>query len=158
TDRDLQVVVLESLDRLQRLLRGETPSIRDLWNEDRERGPRPKDEAHLSDYIKRHLDSDLLAAGVVVNREVQIRRGDQTDLRVEAVRVGAGQAHRLAVTIEVKGCWNPGLKADMEGQLRNRYLSRGTTCGVYVVGWFRGGPWDPDDHRERSTPKWDLPY
>lgn len=157
TELHLQLVVLESLGRLQARLKGETPAVRNLWNEDRERGPSPKDETHLSDYIKRHLESDLLAAGVVVNREVQISRTEVTDIRVEAFRRDAGDlTRRLGVTLEVKGCWNPGLKTDMEGQLRDRYLARGTTAGIYVVGWFRGGAWDPTDYREGKTSKWHV--
>jgi hypothetical protein len=68
-------VVAESPMRLEAKLQGETPAAPDVWNEC-EGSYRPKDEEAFSDYVKRHLDDDLGRRGVVVNREVVIRRGE----------------------------------------------------------------------------------
>jgi len=80
-------VVLESLERLeQKLQASEPPRAIDLWNEVRSNRKvtyDPKDEERLSDYIKAHLDDEFREDGVVINREVVNRRGEETDIRVE---------------------------------------------------------------------------
>src|SRR4051794_16455897 len=71
-------VVVESLSRLEdRLQLGEPPAAIDLWNEGSKDGSRPKDEERLSEYLKRHLDADLRDRGIVFNREVTNRRGQE---------------------------------------------------------------------------------
>ena len=91
TGDQLLAVVLESLERLQEELQGETPAIRFLWNEDPSR-LRPKEESALSDYVKRHLQRDLVQRAIVINREVEIRPagpgvGERTDI-IGASRTG----------------------------------------------------------------------
>jgi hypothetical protein len=84
-------VVIESLHRLEAKLQGETPAAPDLWNKRDDGSFRPNDEEGFSDYVKRHLQEDLEGRGVVVNREVVIRRGEgpgrgeRTDVHVNAV-------------------------------------------------------------------------
>jgi hypothetical protein len=146
--------IIESLQRLQARLHGDTPAIPDLWDKDQ-----PKDEDHFSNYIKRHLSDDLGHRGIISNREVQIRRGELTDIRVDAIRSISRHDPLDVVTVilEAKGCWNKGVKTDMADQLRNRYLKE-NQCrhGLYVVGWFVCPKWTKKDYRHGQTPKWTL--
>ncbi|MGA2327332.1 MAG: hypothetical protein ABSH05_13700 [Bryobacteraceae bacterium] len=169
---DLTEVVVESLGRLQALLQGETPAAIDLWNETGRRRDdatkkgrkvfTPKDEPALSDYIKRHLDQDLRDRGAIVNREVEIRRsfggapGERPDILVN-VGVPATEPntpYKVTVIIEVKCCWHEALCNAMRIQLVDRYM-KDNECrhGIYVVGWFECGQWDPDDNRRTRGPK-----
>jgi len=158
-------VLLESLKRLESKLQGETPAAIDLWDEVAKNVHKPKDENRLSDYAKRHLDEDLRQRGIVVNREVQIRRGEgsgvgeRTDIHVDAVvRDSQGGLHdSITVIIEVKGCWNPGLNHAMKTQLVDRYL-KDNRCqhGLYLIGWFNCDQWDDDDRRKGQAPDLDI--
>jgi hypothetical protein len=167
TGGDLLALLRESLVRLQALLHGETPASPDLWNvvpAGRNHLPRctPKDEAALSDYIARHFRTDLAWRGVVVGREVEIRRmgekGERTDIHVTAVSPAAqGYAKTVTVIVEVKGCWNRGRETDIVDQLRDRYL-KNNACrhGLYVVGWFTCEKWATDDRSSRGGPASDA--
>jgi len=152
TDEQLLQLVETSLSRLQQRLQGETPAVIDLWND----APRqPRNESHLSDYLKRHLEIDLGGSAVVVNREVELRKTDETDIRVDAVR--AKDPSRISVLVEVKGCWNDGVDSDMERQLRDRYMRNSRIrCGLYVVGWYSCSAWDATDYRQKRTKEWTL--
>ena len=158
-------VLVESLQRLETKLQGETPGARDIWD----RTPkmdvfRPVDENSFSDYVKRHFDEDLKQSGVIVNREVEIRRGEgsgmgeRTDIHVDAVlsdREGL-ISDTVTVIVEVKGCWHEELDDAMETQLANRYLKDNQVRhGLYLVGWFNCEQWDDEDGRQRSAPKID---
>jgi hypothetical protein len=82
----------------------------------------------------------------VVNREVQPRRAQQTDVWVEAP--AEDERPPLRVVIEAKGCWHQALFSAMEEQLLHRYmLPNGVTCGVYLVGWFLCEKWSDEDSR-----------
>lgn len=155
-------VLIESLKRLEARLQGETPAAIDLWNQIGPNEYRPKDENNLSDYVKRHLDDDLRQRGIIVNREVEIRRGEgsaqgeRTDIHVDAISRGAAgeEYDRVTVIIETKGCWNQGLDNAMQTQLLNRYL-KDNRCqhGLYLVGWFNCDQWSNDDYRKNHAPK-----
>jgi hypothetical protein len=159
-------IVIASLQRLEQELQGENPSAPDLWNSMGNGVFRPKDENELSDYVVRHLRRDIQGRGIVANREVEIRRGEgkakgeRTDIRIDAVTTGRcpSEFGRITVTIETKGCWNQGVKTDMEGQLRDRYLAD-NAChhGLYLVGWFVCPQWDSNDNRSKRTPKMSRP-
>ena len=161
---ELQVVILESLERLQQRLQGETPSVRYLWDKSPEGNWRPVDENALSDYIKLHLEADLRECGIVTLREVEIRRGndtkgERTDIYVIATVQGQqpGRFVNVRVIVEVKGCWHDELQTAMETQLKNRYLkSNDCKHGIYVIGWFLCDAWDDNDSRKKKTLKWDL--
>jgi len=160
------------LGRLQDLLQGVTPAAIDLWNETGEKRDdatkrarkvfTPKDEPALSDYIKRHLDQDLHDRGVIVNREVEIRRsfggatGERTDIHVDTAVPGTepNTWDKVTVIIEVKCCWHEALWDAMRTQLVDRYM-KDNECrhGVYVVGWFECAQWDPDDGRRKKGSK-----
>lgn len=162
-------VLVESLRRLEARLQGETPAASDLWNEIRGKGKTfkfmPKDEDRFSDYVKRHLEDDLVGRGVILNREVEIRRGtgtgdgERTDIHVDAV-VKSATSDAFDVVraiIETKGCWNRGLRTAMGHQLVGRYL-KDNRCrhGLYLVGWFLCESWDGSDPRKKNTPKMSL--
>jgi hypothetical protein len=154
----LQNVVIESLARMQSLLQGETPTAPSLWDERANGKFRPKDEEHLSDFVKVHLETDLAGRGIVSLREVQIRRGDgrgigrgeRTDIHVTGVVPNSsGRAFaNVRVIIEVKGAWNAKLDSAIENQLVGRYL-KDNSCqhGIYLVGWYRCAQWDSSDRR-----------
>lgn len=158
-------VIIESLHRLEASLQGETPTALALWNE-RDNGTfRPRNEEVFSDQVKGHLERDLEGKGVVVNREVVIRRGvgsgrgERTDIKVEAVvqNPRTEEHDTLTVIIESKGCWHQRLHKDMQAQLAERYL-RDTEYrhGLYLVGWFICPQWDTDDPRQVSAARRDL--
>jgi len=152
-------VLIESLKRLEGRLHGETPSAIDLWNEIGKNVYEPKHENELSDYIKRHLDQDLKQAGIIVNREVEIRRGsgsglgERTDIHVDAImREQQGEEYNtVTAIIETKGCWNPELDCAMKTQLMDRYLKE-SRCqyGLYLVGWFNCDRWNDNDQRKKK--------
>jgi predicted NACHT family NTPase len=157
-------VVIESLDRLNQKLQGETPSAFLLWDQI---VSRPKDEQALSDYVKLHLEEDLKQQGVIAKREVEIRRrhgdkgvaasGERVDLQVDAfVRLPNGEIQDcVSVIIEVKGCWNKDLDTAMQAQLVERYL-KDNRCqhGLYLIGWFNCKQWDNKD--SRNPPKLNI--
>jgi hypothetical protein len=151
-------VVIESLERLESRLQGETPAAIYLWNKTESNSYRPKDENELSDFVKIHLDADLQRSGVIINREVEIRRGQKTDIRVDAlVKRGQDILDRITVIIETKGCWNRELDTAMETQLLSRYMKE-NRCdhGLYIVGWFCSERWEDDDYRKKASPKYSL--
>jgi hypothetical protein len=144
---DLMRLILESLELLeQRLVHSDLPAVDDLWLW-KEAGLqrsnfRHKDEEFISDYIARWLrDTIGPDSKVVVNREVQPQRGDRTDILVQAwSQTPAGRNRTetpLSVTIEVKGCWNPGIRNGAKTQLLEQYLRPfGRSHGIFLVAWF----------------------
>lgn len=154
-------VLIESLERFQGKLRGETPAVFALWNEVGG-SYTPKDEERLSDEVKLHLEQDLAERGIVVNREVVIRRGgggrrgERTDIHVDAIVPGIDRDRydTVSAVIETKGCWNRELETAMEEQLVDRYLHE-SECryGLYLVGWFNCEQWDAADRRKARAPK-----
>jgi hypothetical protein len=87
--KQLIETVLESLDRLNLKLHAELNPVKYLWVPSNA-GYKPRDEEDLSDYIAAHLDDDLRQHSVIVNREVQIRRGPRgssqsTDVHVDTM-------------------------------------------------------------------------
>ena len=157
-------LILESLNRLAEKLHGELPAIRDLWNIDKSKYW-PKDENDFSDYVSRHLDADIQKRGIVVNREVKIRRGTGggtgqfTDIHVDAIVPGSqpGSYARVYAILEAKGNWHQELFTAMETQLRDRYL-KDNRCqsGIYLVGWFSCAKWDDEDPRKTQCPSMSM--
>ncbi len=160
--QQLMEAVIESLDRLQKKLQhSETPCAIDLWNEN-DSGYSPKVENRLSDYIKRHLDDELVQQQVLVCREPQIRAGDLPRFRdkkdkskprrsgqlvdVYAKSFDPALSTTFVVIIEVKGCWNKGLLSSVKTQLKKRYLQKNCfTHGIYVVGFYHCDIHYPND-------------
>jgi predicted NACHT family NTPase len=148
-------VIIDSLKRLEPKLQGETVIAQFLW-EGTKNAPRPKDESSLCDFIKWQLEDDLRGRGIIINREVQIHRGERTDIYVNAVVLGQGNDSYESVTviIEAKGCWHQDIDHAMETQLLGRYL-KDNRCqhGLYLVGWFNCDLWDDNDYRKKQASK-----
>jgi hypothetical protein len=166
SSQQLLGVILESLSHLQAELHGELASVGDLWN-CKGKDWWPKQEEDISDYIARHLKKDLADRGIIINREVQIRRGrrgemagQSTDIHVDAVSAEGtkGQLYgSIGVVIEVKGSWNDGLMQDMEGQLRDRYMKNNEYwAGLYVVAHFKAARWIATDGRRVKSDAIDI--
>jgi hypothetical protein len=63
----------------------------------------------------------------------------------------------VSALLEVKGCWNPGVRNDMREQLRDRYMRNSTChCGLYIVGWYLCEKWDDQDGRKARVPRWSI--
>ncbi|NJM66264.1 MAG: hypothetical protein HC851_11695 [Acaryochloris sp. RU_4_1] len=155
-------VLIESLTRLELELQGETPSAIFLWDKVSDNSFKPKDENDFSNYVKLHLDRDLKSRGIIVNREVELRRkyggspGERTDIHVDAVlkRPNGETYDSITVIIEVKGCWHSEVETAMESQLVSRYLAdNACKYGLYLIGWFNCQQWDSQDSRKNKTPK-----
>lgn len=175
SEKELLTVVLESLNRLQTLLQGETPAVRDVWDlhvvpATKSNGGakgkaklewRPVDENDFSDYVVRHLRRDLKDCGIVSLREVELRRGrsepgHRTDILVIATIQTQDQSKSRSyrLMIESKGCWHQELETAMESQLLDRYMAKNhCDTGIYLVGWFNCEKWTSEDSRQRKAPK-----
>lgn len=141
---ELMEVLIETLHRFEEKLQGEPPASPALWNEEKKGKTLErrwhKDENDFADQITIYLKEQLENRGIILNREVEIRRGrGRTDIHVDAVSLerSGEQRRRAKVIIEVKGCWHPELETALESQLVNRYLTA-SNChhGLYLVGWF----------------------
>lgn len=153
-DQLLEVVV-ESLKHLEAKFRDEIPAWRDVWDRvmpvgrsadtgSRSRNKpkyRPIDENEFSDHVTRHLLTELKQRGIIANREVVIRKGERTDIHIDATIYYENRQiyDSVSVIIEVKGCWNRDLQTAMREQLVDRYL-KDNHCqyGLYLIGWFKG--------------------
>lgn len=163
-DEELLGVVFESLSRFQHQCNNRPlPAARNFWNYQVIRNSRtnfrPKDEEDLSDGIASWLRDDLgPSRGIVINREVQLKRGQKTDIYVNAVSwTGNAGSVILKIVLEVKGCWNAELREAMETQLVNRYMKEnGLVYGLYVVGWYLCEKWDDGDYRKKVAMKTTL--
>ena len=158
-------VLLESLHRLNAKLHDKVVPVKFLWFPSGTGAYRPREEQDLTDYVYIHLDEDLGQRAIIVNREVQIRRGagrgsgKSTDIHVDAVvpAVESERYERFYAIIEAKGNWNKDLLTAMETQLRNRYLKDlGCQFGIYLVGWFSSSNWDQSDYRKAKCPSMSL--
>ena len=147
---DLLDLTVESLRRFEKRLKGETPIVRALWDENGGE-PEPKGETFLSDMLVDHLRIDLKHRAVVADREVEIRPrlqetpGERTDIRIQAFKKDASGSghHEIAdLIVEVKGCWNKDVFTSMKSQLHDRYLkSTSDKVAAYVVGWYVCNAW-----------------
>ncbi len=159
SEQHLLNAIIQSLKHLDQLFQGETPQAIYNWNELGNNIYRPKDENRLSDYVKIHLGKELKQKGIIVNREVEIRRGEKTDIHVDAIRrTASGDLYdTVTVIIEVKGCWHRELESAMVNQLKDRYL-KDNQCraGLYLVGWFNCDKWDQNDYRCKDAPNYSL--
>jgi hypothetical protein len=156
---DLLEVVMESLARFQaQLTRSTLPSSERFWHWDgadtQRKNFRHRDEAFLSDEVARWLRDDLNQRGIVIGREVQTRRGQRTDVYVDAVARGDSSlsVRTVTVVIEVKGCWNAEVKTAVDSQLVGDYLRpNGLTHGIYLIGWFVCPVWEKPQNKLTSA-------
>ena len=156
-------VLIESLKSLELELQDETtPTVRFLWNECKNERKKseyfPKTEQEFSDWVKKHLERDLKLFPIVLNREVEIKRGkssgrgQQPDIYVNAIddRLDEKYNHIEAI-IEVKGCWSEDLYKAMEEQLVNRYLNKKSRkYGIYLACWFNCDKCSKKDCKKRA--------
>lgn len=154
---DLVKLIINSISEYQQQLQGQAQKINNLWNTQKNNF-RPKNEDEISDNVKNHLD--LLAnRGVVVNREVQVKKGlskgtgQITDIHVNAfTKSSSGQLDYLTVIIEVKGCWHKEVLTAVTTQLAHRYLVESPTKhGIYLVADFLCPSWNQEDSRKQSS-------
>ncbi len=149
----LMNVLIESLERLNKKMQTRTPLAQFLWHPDGENTWRPQIEAYLSDFIRSHLDYDIIAQKVIINREVEIMRGsDRLDITVDAIALGDRDEQRqVTVIIEVKGSWNEQLFTSMRDQLVQRYLTHNDSdAGIYAVGWYQCAQWKGNRYRTET--------
>jgi hypothetical protein len=144
---DLQNIVIESLERLEQRLQGESPLSQSLWNISKEQkiGYRHKEEEHLSNIISDHLTNDIQKFGISAYREVQFRcknliipdgrPGENVDLLISCTKGSTKEV--LTVIVEIKGSWNQDVPTNMQTQLVDRYLDTGNySHGLYLIGWY----------------------
>jgi len=159
--QDLVNLIMASIEDYRVYLQGDSPAINDLWNTP---DPiRPCNEEDLSDHLERYLDLRL-PTGVVINREVQIRRkmfakgvpGSRTDIWIQAV---SEDGSVNTICIEVKCNWNKSTKTALRDQLIVKYMSGGTAnAGILLLGWFQCSSWDQSDTRlAASKATWPNP-
>ena len=140
SDDDLLRAVLEALEEIQGWLVEETPQAFSLWNQTVGQLA-PKDENTISDWYCHALRLRLIDKGLIVNREVEVKRRSQhgvglrQDLRVEVIDLDSSE--KFILVIEVKGIWNPGVRSNLVTQLAGDYLTaNGLTHGIYLVVSF----------------------
>ena len=156
TENDLHSATLNALTQVQAQLQRDTPSAGLLWDTF---SGRPKSEDEISDYLAIELGRQLNQQGVIVNREVQVRRNkssglpERTDLRIEALPPdGSGGGAVLRIPGEVKGAWNTGVVDSIRTQLLERYMADfQTDFGVYIVVWFDPADWATADNRRQAV-------
>lgn len=123
TASDLQAVMLEELDIVQRLVRGSPVDwYKDFYNSD---GPRTEDECR--DTILKMMATPPFE--IAASPEGHL--GD--DKRADIVcTLGT-----LMVPIEIKGQWHPKLWTAADDQLSRLYVPDWRAeCGIYLVLWF----------------------
>lgn len=160
SEAELMEVVLETLALMDNELQGNLPLAPFLWNEwdapkpQGKRGPspklyRPKDENDFSSFVARFLFDHLQKTGIIINREVEIRPGEFTDIIVDATikKQDGISLKKVSVIVEAKGSWHPHLKSAMKDQLVDRYLKQHQCLhGIYLVGWFECSKWNSGDN------------
>jgi hypothetical protein len=165
SEQDLADLLVDALRRYERELHGEQTPVRSIWDRQANGLFRPVDENTLSDHVRLFFTRELADKGIVLNREVEIGRvpgspiGSRTDIKVDAIRKSeSGEAFSaITAVIETKGCWNPELLRAIKTQLADDYLVRmAAPIGIYLVGWFDKGKWDPNDRRMDRTPDWTV--
>ena len=157
-------LILDSLEKLQTEVKGDTSPVNFLWNEWKDNKSKeirysPKEENRLSDYVKIYLQKEIISHGIIVNREVEVKPktgdapGQNIDIQVNAINLEEQNEENkiISVTIEVKGCWNNEIKTSMENQLLKRYLTdNNTDHGIYLIGWYKSNRWDTEDYRNKK--------
>jgi len=145
---DLQELIMDSISRFQEnLIQNEFPTFPDLWNE--KPNLSPKDEIALTEKIVRWLMADLATKnGAALGCQVEPSRIHETDIEVSARPGGASPTdERFLVTIEVKCSFNQEVADGLEKQLVSEYLLKlGRTHGIYLVGWYQGEGWKPNNN------------
>ena len=151
-ESELLKLLISFLQEEEIHLQGENSPVRFLWNNKSSKSYWPKDEIDLCNWITCRLKGNISDRGIVINREVEIRRGEKTDILVTAVSSRGFEKNEfdeMRVVIEAKGCWHQELRTAMQTQLKDRYLKE-FKCkyGLYLIGWFNCDQWDKDDSKK----------
>ncbi|WP_404385800.1 hypothetical protein LL946_06070 [Knoellia locipacati] len=158
SESELLDACLSALRDIGVALQGDTPTAPLLWDTF---SGRPKSEDEFSDYLRSELQWRLRLRGLVVNREVQVKRvkaagaPERTDLRVDAAPIMPGLAsletRPITIVGEVKGPWNRDLETAPERQLAARYMQDiGSRSGIYIVPWFDQESWRSAGDQRKS--------
>lgn len=159
TEADLQAVISNAFDEIQLELTGSNPQSHLLWDT---HSRRPKREDEISDHLRNRLAELTADNGLVVNREVQVRRNypsgipERADLQVEAATGKAGPFATIVLPIEVKGAWHDDLLTALRSQLVAMYMTDlHVTHGCYVVLWPDIESWGSGDSRRGKVGRLD---
>lgn len=160
-EADLLNLVQESLARLQdHLVRQPNLLRREYWKQHLGKiGDKylvPCDEVDISRRIAFWLEKDLAKGrGITVQREVQIKWNNRTDIEVRTVTIAGDGLRPLEITVEVKGCWHQKVRTALKEQLVDEYLTgTGRTHGLYLVVWTTCTRWRAAEDRRRL--RWKL--
>jgi hypothetical protein len=150
-EAELADVVIESIQRFDAHLQGETAEAESLWNDSykcagKEIPQTRKREEALSNALARHLRRDLQDHSVIIHREVEVRPGKnshmgrRTDVHVNAISKDSegSPGQKLQLIIEVKPCWAKEWD-DVQGQLVDRYMAHVPCAGIFLVGRYACG-------------------
>jgi hypothetical protein len=132
-DADFLTVILHQLDHLQHQIT-HTTAFREIWDSDV-----PQSEDSITDWIQRRLE-ERLATGVIVDREVQVKREKPKGVgtRIDCVATTVTETKSIArVLFEAKLANNNEVSTAMREQLIDRYLiPQGRRHGILLVYWI----------------------
>ena len=132
-DADFLTVILHQLNHLQHQI-SHTTAFREIWDHDV-----PQSEDSITDWIQRRL-AERLAGGVVVDREVQVKREKPKGVgtRIDCVATTITETKSIArVLFEAKLANNDEVPTAMREQLIDRYLiPQGRHHGILLVYWI----------------------
>jgi hypothetical protein len=153
-ERELLEDLLETLGELQMKLHHTGDRVRRLWNEyrvGRTLTYTPKPEEPVSREIALELMDLLKRRGVTATLEAKIRGDEYVDILVSATATSS-PPKSISLVIEVKGCWNSGMKTSLDTQLAKRYLKDNQSpYGIYLVVWFTCDSWDARDAKRKAS-------
>lgn len=159
-EEQLADVVLEAIDDLSTAIKADSALRTLFWHRQRaKKGEQvvwiPNSENEFSTTFARMLRDRL--TNVVVRREVEVQpglgtqKGDNPDIEVTA-KLDDGTEIRCP--IEDKGNWHAEVETAVQTQLADRYLhGPGGRNGIYLVAWYGGSAWDPNDGRRQQALK-----
>jgi hypothetical protein len=152
-EKELMEDLLETLSELQAKLHGTGDRVRRLWNEyhvGRTLTCKPKPEEPVSREIASEVMDLLRRRGVTATLETKIREREYVDIHVAAT-TASSPSKSVSLVIEVKGCWNPGVRTSLDAQLAERYLKDNQSpYGIYLVVWFTCDVWDHRDTKRKA--------
>jgi hypothetical protein len=132
-DGDFAAVLLHQLDNIQRQLLHST-AFREIWD-----GTVPQSEDSITDWLQRRL-LELLTEGIVVDREVQVKREKPRGVgtRIDCVATTITETRSsVRVLFEAKLANNSEVATAMREQLIERYLvPQGRRHGILLIYWI----------------------
>lgn len=153
-DADFLTVILHQLDNLQHQLTHST-AFREIWD-----GNVPQSEDSITDWVQRRLE-DRLSEGVVVDREIQVKREKPKGVgtRIDCVATTVTETKSTArVLFEAKLANNSEIPTAMRAQLIDRYLvPQGRRHGILLIYWIHpdrrptGRGWPKSLHPDKDA-------